>query len=450
MIRFATAALASTMLIFAAPHPNVLAGATETNRTPANSPVTASYLQSLLDHSNFIDFARQFPNATGLRPEQELYFRGTLAYREGHFNDVIDPLVAAVRMQKSALTASQLESAFEILGQAAARTYLYNSSAKMYDDIERLYGSRMGSGLEGIREKRHIAALLEHVPAETAEIGADFTVERGTGDNANEYPVTVEGKSFFAQLDTGASVSLLSESTAKRWGVTPLDGTATLHGYGGGGFSARPAVIHTLQIGKASLHNVVVFVTADENLYIAQIRRQTHALLGYPVTSALERLTFSRNGSLTVTASSRESAAGAPLWVGDGSLLVALGTEPVFNGDKLTGGAKERLFELDTGSGNSYLTDRYLAENRSRFPGEPSSLARLAGAGGIHEIPAYEARKLPLFFGATPVLCSGQHVLSQPQGGEAESYYGVIGQDVLRLFSSYTLDFRNMRLSVVP
>jgi hypothetical protein len=138
------------------------------------------------------------------------------------------------------------------------------------------------------------------------------------------------------------------------------------------------------------------------------------------------------------------------MWVGDGSLLVALGTEPVIEGDKLLGGTKERLFELDTGSGNSYLTDRYLNENRGLFKGEPPALARLAGAGGIHEIPAYQARKLPLFFGATPVLCSGQHVLTQPQGGEAESYYGVVGQDVLRLFSSYTLDFRAMRMSVVP
>jgi hypothetical protein len=123
---------------------------------------------------------------------------------------------------------------------------------------------------------------------------------------------------------------------------------------------------------------------------------------------------------------------------------------PVIDGDKLTGGTDARLFELDTGSGSTYLTDHYLAENRSRFPGEPTFLARLAGAGGIHEIPAYEAHKLPLFFGATPVLCTGQHVLTQPQGGEAENYFGVVGQDVLQLFSSYTLDFRNMRFSVVP
>jgi Aspartyl protease len=446
MNRWAGSALLWPMLLLAA---QTAPAGPENEPRP---PITASYLQTLLDKANFIEFARVFPDATGLRPEQELYFKGTLAYREGHFGEVIDPLIAAVRTQRSALTPAQVESAFEILGQTAAKTYLYGSSAKMYDDIERLYGSRMGDGIEEIREKRHIAALLEHVPAETAEISGDFTVQRGSGETAGEYPLRIGGKTFWAQLDTGASVSLISETTAKSWGVTLLGGTATLHGYGGGGFAARPAVIPELEIGKATLRNVVVFVTADENLYIAQIRRQTHALLGFPVASELGRLTFSRDGSLTVTAKAEpESAkAGAPMWVGDGSLLVALGTVPVIEGDKLLGGTKERLFELDTGSGSTYLTDHYLAENRSRFAGEPSSLARLAGAGGIHEIPAYEARKLPLFFGATPVLCTGQHVLTQPQGGEAESYFGVVGQDVLRLFSSYTLDFRTMRLSVEP
>ena len=459
MVRFACAASASTALIFTglflAPNAPEACGwrlpetaALAADRSSATSPVTAAYLQTLLDKANYIEFASQLPNASGLRREQQQYFKGTLAYREGRFGEVVDPLIAAVQTRNSALTASQVESAFEILGQASAKTFLYGSSAKMYDYIDKLYGTRMGESVQDIREKRHIETLLQGVPVETARITGDFSIREKDG----EYPVTIGGKSVSAQLDTGASVSLLSETTAKSWGVTLLDGQATLHGYGGGGFSARPGLIPVLEIGKAELHNVVVFVTADKNLYIAEIKRQTHALLGYPVTSALGRLTFARDGTLTVTAqaSASDRTVGAPMWIGDGSLLVALGTEPVIEGNKLNGGTKERLFELDTGSGSTYLTDHYLAENRSLFSGEPESFARLAGAGGIHEIPAYKAHKLPLFFGATPVLCSGQHVLTQPQGGEAESYYGVVGQDILQLFSSYTLDFRAMRFSVVP
>ena len=454
MIRFLTAAATSSLLLLALPAagPGPNTAATSADRTTPQGSVTASSLQTLLDQTNFIEFAREFPKATGLKREQELYFRGTLAYRQGRFSQVIDPLIAAVQTKHTSLTSTQVESAFEILGQTAARTYLYSSSAKMYGDIERLYANRMAEdSAREIREKQHIAALLENVPAETAVIPADFTLQRGASEAQGEIPIRIGGRSYSAQLDTGASVSLLAESTARTWGVTPLEGTATLHGYDGGTFSARPAVIPEIAIGQATIRNVVVFVTPDQNLYIASIKRQTHALLGFPVASALGRLRFSRDGSLTVTAKSpAASQTGAPLWVGDGSLLVALGTEPVFEGNKLTGGTKERLFELDTGSGSTYLTDHYLVENRSRFKGEPASLARLAGVGGVKEIPAYEARKLPLFFGATPVLCSGQHILTQPQGGEAESYYGVVGQDVLRLFSSYTLDFRTMRLSVEP
>lgn len=418
----------------------------------SSPPVTAAHLQALLNANNFIEFARRLPEAEGLRPEQVKYFRGTLAYRQGRFDQVIDPLVEAVRTKESSLTPSQKESAFEILAQTEAKTFQYGFSAKMYRDIEEMYGAQMGNGgMHEIEEKQHLASLLEQVPAETVRFSGDFTLERGKGELASEYPIRIRGKEFWAQLDTGASVSLITESTAQEWKVKMLGGEATLHGYGGASFPARPAMVENLQIGSAELHTVVVFVTADANLYIKAIHRQLRAVLGFPVASVLGRLTFARDGRLTVhTGDGAKTTAGAPMWVGDGSLLIALGTEPVIEGNTLKGGTRERLFEIDTGSGSTYLTDRYLKENHSLFQGEPPQVARLAGAGGVHEIPAFEAHKLPLFFGETPVLCSGQHVLTEPQGGEAESYYGVIGQDVLRLFSSYTLDFRAMRMTVTP
>lgn len=416
-----------------------------------SAPVTAAYLQSLLNASNYLEFAQRLPEARNLRPEQAKFFRGMLAYRQGRFNRVIDPLVDAVRTKSSTLTIAQRETAFEILAQTEAKTYQYGFSAKMYLNIEQLYGGQMDTaGLREIAEKQHLASLLQHVQPQTIRLFSNFSVSRGKGDASDEYPIRVGGRDQWAQLDTGASVSLIAESTARAWKVKMLSGDATLHGYGGASFAARPAVVDELQIGAAVLHNVVVFVTDDANLYIAAIHRQMHAVLGFPVAYALGRITFARDGTVTVSPETGPSGSGASMWVGDGSLLVALGTQPVIENNTLKGGDHERLFEIDTGSRSTYLTDRYLKENQSLFPGEPPQVARLAGAGGVHEIPAFEAHKLPLFFGATPVLCSGQHVLTQPQGGEAESYYGVIGQDVLRLFSSYTLDFRSMRMTVTP
>jgi hypothetical protein len=113
------------------------------------------------------------------------------------------------------------------------------------------------------------------------------------------------------------------------------------------------------------------------------------------------------------------------MWVGDSSLLVGLGTMP----------DATRLFSLDTGSGSSYFTDHYFEEHSSLFSGQPLEMARLAGAGDIHEIPAHAAHQLPLWLGPTRVLCNGQHILTQPQGGEVEHYNGVVGQDLLRQFA---------------
>jgi len=252
------------------------------------SPVTAATLQQLLDEDRYLEFQSRLGQAQNLTTEQHLYFLGMLAFHVGRFEDAIKPLVKAANSTTASLTPQQVEEALETLGENAMKQSQYGASAQMYDIIDKTWGARMEDGGKSIQEKRHLAALLQHVPAQTVQISGEFTLPR-TG---LEYPVSVGGKPFFAQLDTGAELSVLSATTAKNWGVTMLEGTAILHGYGGGAFSAQPRLIPVLTIGRAVMHNVAVYVTADQNLYIAEIKRQTNALLGFPVVSALGRLTL--------------------------------------------------------------------------------------------------------------------------------------------------------------
>ena len=390
-------------------------------------------LQELLNTHNYPEFARQMPEASGMTPEEGSYFRGVLAFIQGRFTETTRPLISAVNTHDYSLTSYQVEQAIEILGDNATKTFRYGDAVQMYDDVDRIFGARMGPAIATVHQKRAVVASLQNVPAQTIQIAGDFTLKK----MGLEYPISIAGKPSSAVLDTGASFSMVSESTARKWGITPMSATVTFNGYGSGEFSAHPAVLPVLQIGKAELHNVAVFVTADTNLILGG------AVLGYPVTSALGRLTFGRDQTLTVnTVSPPADAAGAPLWAGFSSMLVSVNTK--------AGGNAPGVFVLDTGSLSTYLTQRFLEEHRADFTGKPDDVARLAGAGGVHVIPAYAANQLPLWFGPAVVLLNGQHILAESQGGEAENYQGVIGQDVLQQFSSFTIDFRTMRFSVTP
>ena len=440
------------LLLFAATAVSPCCNLTAQATTPLH-PDAAS-LQQLLDRDDYIGYSTAMPRlvAGTLTPAQQQYFLGMLGFHAGHLDRASAPLMAAVNAHDKSLTSAQVESALETLAQIDFKLCRFNEAALYYGEIDKIFGSRLGDDQQSIRDNGHLATLLKDIAPQTIQISADFTLPR-TG---LEYPVSIPNRQspqpLSAQLDTGAEISLLSESTASAWGVTLLAGSATLHGYGGGAFAVHPGLIPALTIGKAELRNVPVYVTADSNLYIAAIKRQTNALLGYSVVAALGRLTFAKDGSLTVHAQSpsRDLRSSAALWLASHSLLVELGTKPVYTGGKITGSAATRLFMLDTGSSSTLLTDHYLAEHTDVFHGAPPEIARLAGGGGVHSVAAYDAKNLPLFAGDTLILLNGSHILARPSDSEVENFFGLLGQNILGIFSSYTIDFRNMTLTLSP
>ena len=418
----------------------------------ANSGKTigpADVLQEALNQHLYFAMAFAMQHVKGMKPEQDSYFSGMLAFHEGRFEDARKALITAVNTHGSVLTSNQIESALETLGDTARLTSHYGACAQMYDDIDRIWGARLGAGELDIKQKRHLCAVQQHTPVQTIDFGAPFIVQR----NGMEYPVRIGDKQGMAEIDTGAAETVITESTARAWGVVPADAIVVMHGYSGGTFTARPAVVPALTIGTATLHNVAVLVAPDQQFYIAPIKLQIHALLGLPVVMALGRLTFAQSGALTVappSATTSGTESGAKLWLGTSQLLVEMNTVPVLREKKIVGSDEPRLFALDTGSGSSYFTDHYLREHANLFTGPPLETARLAGAGGETDIPAYAAPNLPLWSGPTMIALNGPHVLTASQGGEIEPYEGLIGQDTLRTLKGYTIDLRSMRFSVQP
>jgi len=435
-----------------------------TSQVPAKSaPSTeAGELQNLLDQHRYIEFSDKLvaTDPTHLTAPQTLYFSGMLAFSLGQLDNAAPRLIRAVNTDKEhSLTRAQDSKALEILGQINLKLTFYSGAAKIEGLLYQTMGTNPGPGGQAILDRRHLAELLAKVPPQTIDLTEDFTLSAANNSSpvtGVEYAVSIPGqpapaKPLLTRFDTGAEISLLSASTAKAWGVTMLEGSATLLGAGGGTFQAQPGFLPALTIGKAQFHNVAVYVAADENLYFAPLKTQLNATLGYTVLHALGRLTFREDGSLHVEAKSPErDPHSTTLWLANHFLLIELATRPVFKDKTLVDVADDRLFVLDTGSASTLLTDRYFTEHKELFAGQSSGQATLGGSDGAHAVNAYGVQNLPLFANKSGLfLLNGQHVLAQPIVGPAEDYFGIIGQDALRELAGYTIDFRRMTFTIL-
>jgi hypothetical protein len=112
-----------------------------------------------------------------------------------------------------------------------------------------------------------------------------------------------------------------------------------------------------------------------------------------------------------------------------------------------SGESDDRMFAIDAGGQQTYLTSRWFDEHAAEFNGkkmEPFSFP------GMDSGPrsAYVAEDVPLAVGDKTVDLHYIPVLTQPLGSAArDDVYGVIGIDGLDQLNSYTFDYRTMRFS---
>jgi len=421
----------------------------------------AAELQQLLDRHEYIEYDDKLlaTDSAHLTGPQNLYFSGMLLFHLGMLENAAQRLSQVLSSdQEQSLSPAQIDEALEALGQIDLRLTFYGAAAKVESMLYQRLGSVTARDRQVVSDRRHLVELLVNVPPLTIDLRDDFILPAADAPllTGPEYPVSIPGpampaKPLLARFDSGAEVSILSASTAKAWSVTMLEGTATLLGAGGSTYQAQPGFLPVLTIGKAQLHNVAVYVTADKNLYFSPLKVQLSATLGFPVMRALGRLTFEQDGSLHVEAKSPErDPHSTTLWMAAHFLLIELATRPVFRNKTLVDLTDDRLFVLDTGSASTILTDHYLTEHMDTFKGQQPGTGTLGGIDGGHNVSVYQTLDVPLFANSSGVMMlNGQPVLIQPMLGPEENYFGIIGQDVLSKAPGYTIDLRRMTFAIL-
>jgi hypothetical protein len=449
-------------------------------------------LQNQLADHQFLRIEAQLDQ---LPPEEAQFYRGILANRENDLKGsilLLEPLVDKV-------TASGDTAHEKLLRKALAEDYLrlgdFAKAAKAYQTLEtRLQTKLSPDEQDEIEMPLKLLPLAAANPPMTVEPYDPFELQVSKNPlGLTDIPVFVDARPHSWMLDPTAPFNLIARSLAKEAGLKVSEEASTIRTLTG-----RPIQVHVTVIprftlgGRITFRNMTAFVFEDQDYTYPRTRYQVQGVLGYPALSALGSLTLTADATIEVQPrESRPAAEGAqaapPVQSGqkaeaapsadppqqadpakkddrpaqgarfffDGDqMIVALGRPAVASDAPSPSAQKpgdERMYVIDVGGQQTYLTSRYYSEHSDEFSNQKMELFSLPGAPAAPPQPAYIAETVPLTAGPTTVHVHYVQVLTQPLGSAAlDDVYGVLGVDALDQLKAYTFDYRTMRFRVKP
>jgi predicted aspartyl protease len=329
--------------------------------------------------------------------------------------------------------------AFERAGAVALRAGRYRSAGSALSRALADFGDGMPADERvGTAQARDVAHALRDEPAQRTEHFAAGAVPLKTDAlgliNAD---ARIEGHVQAAVLDTGANLSTLSDTAARTLGLRILDGDASVGSAASDAVHSRVAIADRVQLGPVTLRHVAFLVLDDAALSPAGPGHRIDAILGFPVLSALQRVTFHEDGAaaktLAISASQRLRVPGN-LRFDDFDALVLANA----GGDAIT-------LLVDSGATKTALGKRYAAEFPARLAGLAQKTARIGGAGGIETRETRVVPQLDVTIDGKTVPLKDVDI--ELDGTQKDDAYGTLGTDVLWA-RGYTIDFRALRLSL--
>ncbi len=400
---------------------------------PATEPTPN--VDQLIADKNYLELENLLGRADGLDARDRDYVEGIMANRTNRVAEsirLLEPLVTKLTAENK----QRAKAALSTLADDYEKDFRYGDAADTYARLARNFADNM-TPAELRRATREAGRweLLREAPPQQVSGKSRFKIET-VRDAAGllEAPVTIGGQRVSMVLDTGANLSVISQSFAQRLRLKVSGRQTTVTANAPGELPAHTAIIPLLRFGTAEFRNVAVLVLEDAALEISELHYRIPGSLGFPVLSALGRITFFADGRF---------GAGLPSKAG-GLLKSDLFLEKLTPVVAVTIDGKQQLFTIDTGSTSTLLSASYYREHHDDFVSQQPHQLDLLGAGTSVSIPAYNMPKLSVSVGGETVSLTNVPVMTEPRDRFDTKFCGNLGQDLLRQFRSYSFDFRKM------
>ncbi len=280
-------------------------------------------------------------------------------------------------------------------------------------------------------------AVLAQYPEQKVAKNRPSTVRSETIDNNLFVPVTINGVSGTYIADTGANISVLCESEARRLGLKLTATTTKMSDISGtpAAIPMRVTEAPDLWIGKTHLKHVAFDVVSDANEPFVELPEGHKGVLGISVLIAL--------GKFRIDSGNRVEILPAPAEAPTGSAPLAFDEAMPVTRVEVSG--KPLSFTFDTGADRTYLYLPFAAEFPELMREGSTQSSTMTGFSGSK---AHESVVLPavnLSLGKTVTLAQATVFLKRTSDA-SEWAAGNLGFDLISQAIPITIDFQSMRL----
>jgi len=390
-------------------------------------------LDSLYQNKQYFDLRDELAKHSERRSANLLFYRGVIANR---FNQNKNAIKFFRRYLQSGDT-KHLVEAYEELADSYTKINQYGKAAETYKIlIERFKDKARAEKVADYKNSYGLWNALRDVLPQKVEMKEGIALQ-GSRDKAGllNLPVKVNGQPMDLVFDTGANISVVTASTAKKLGLKIIESSVSVGSSTDANVNSKLAVAD-VKLGEAVVKNVIFLVFEDKALFFPQIDYQIHGIIGFPVIEALGNFSITRKDAFSVSIKPAASKVKQNLCF-DGLLPLVAGVHK----------GRRMVFSLDSGAdGSTFYRSFFKADEQNITKRAKPGKIMLGGSGGSKEVAGYILEALDLTVANRKVHFENARVITEKLNDKSEYLDGNLGQDLIWQFAKMTMDLRSMRI----
>ena len=396
-------------------------------------------LDTLYRNHKYFDLRDELKKIADDKSLQNLFYRGAIANKFNRPQESVRLLQEFLKTANRQTDAKMMADSYRLLADDYINLYQYARAAEnlkiLLDDFKTTLEPER---LKEAENDYKLFSAIKDVSPQTISIPGDVQIQ-ATRDRANllNVPVEANNQKINFVFDTGANLSTITVSTAKKMNLPIIEADFDLGTSTNVRLKSKLAVAPSLKIGSVTLRNVIFLVLEDAALAFPEAKYQINGIVGFPIMAAMRQITITKNNLMTIPAE--------PIQKDTPQNVFLEGLLPVIE----AGYKNQRMiFEFDTGAVTSTLNQPFFESRKAEIlkTYKPQKLG-VGGAGGVQRVDSYKLKNISLKISGKTARFSKIDLLPETINEEKRYLYGTLGQDLIGQFVRITMDFERMSVT---